>query len=54
MERERERKWDSSERHYNVRMKKNISLVLKVPRQCSLVLLVGVMLMIRINFMALK
>jgi hypothetical protein len=41
-EREREREVGGSERNYNEREEKNLSSVLNVPRQCSLVLPVGV------------
>jgi hypothetical protein len=49
--REREKKvGGGGERHYiGVGVKKTISSVLKVPRQCPLVLLVGVKHMLRIN-----
>jgi hypothetical protein len=51
-EREREeRKWGGSDRHYNWEGQETISMVLKVPRQCPLVLLVEAMHMIRIVFL---
>jgi hypothetical protein len=52
-ERERRNKWGSSERHYilgGVRKKETIFPVLKVPRQCPLVLLVETAHMIGIIF----
>jgi hypothetical protein len=50
-ERERERRESSSERYtYRVRKKESIFLVLKVPRQCPLVLLVEAAHLIGIRF----
>jgi hypothetical protein len=52
-ERERRKKWGSTERHYilrGVRKKETIFPVLKVPRQCPLVLLVEAAHMIGIRF----
>jgi hypothetical protein len=49
-QRERERDREESERHYiRVGVKEIIFLVLKVPRQCPLLLFIGVKLMIMIN-----
>jgi hypothetical protein len=52
-ERERRKKWGSSERHYilgGVRKKETIYPGLKVPRQCPLVLLVEAAHMTGIRF----
>jgi hypothetical protein len=52
-ERERRKKWGSSERHYilgGVRKKETIFPVLMVPRQCQLILLVEAAHMIEIRF----
>jgi hypothetical protein len=52
-ERERRKKWGTSERHYilgGIRKKETIFPVLKVPRQCPLVLLVEAAHMIGIRF----
>jgi hypothetical protein len=48
-EREREGVWGGSERRYNGGVKKTMFSVLKVPRQCQLVCLVGMKLVFRIN-----
>jgi hypothetical protein len=49
-ERKKERKWLGSVRHYTGGEEEIIFPVLKVPRQCPLVLLVEVLHMIPINF----
>jgi hypothetical protein len=54
--RERRKKWGSSETHYiwcgGIRKKESIFTVLKVPRQCPLVLLVEAVYMIGTRFLS--